>query len=550
MINKKKEIDLDIKNYVSEKDLELLKLEWFDLNDVKKFRNSLCEKLIKKIKIDLNKNKINADVDLALNIFFKWVGASLIELFFCLKTKQFLDKKYDKVKIPEKYIFLNKIYIDSIPRTPFEKQKKNPYNSQNKIRKFLKNLIRFFQINSISDIAKNLFSSKSHCILFTNFMKKNLFNNGELSFYYDLGHFFEKDIESFEDLKKDHILTNDEILQKNEALDLIVSIFKNLNIDLSSNNKKFIENLIIDSHIFLKFYWSLKDFPKKLYIGTSGSLILGKLLCAKVILNGGQVINYEHGRGTILHFFVQKFFTDLNFCTYFVNLNNQHKEINHKRYENLKSKYSLHNFDVNLIEPKLKIKDPFNFNYSKSCFTKKTIDKSNKEFKILYVSTCYLGYSSSFRPFVPDIHYLYFQYEIFRYLRDNKINFDLQPHPGGYTKPHKKFFQNLGISVKNESYDETIKKNKYNLIIFDHLASTVTPHILNSDTPSIFFNFNLTEINELIKSDIQKSTFIIDVTQNHRGAFKFDNNLLKKYIDAASKNEVKKFKKYINIYYE
>lgn len=550
MSNKKTEIDLDIKNYISEKDLELLKLDWFDLNDVKKFRNQLCEELIKKIKLDLKKGKINTDVYLALNIFFKWVGKSLIELFFCLKTKQFLDKKFDKVKIPEKYIFLNKIYIDLIPETIFEQQKKNPYNSQNKIIKFLKNLIRFFQINSISDIAKNLFSSKSHCVLITNFMKKNLHNNGELNFYSDLGNFFKKNIENFKDLKKNHIFTSDEILQKNEVLDLLVSIFKNLNIDLSNNNKKFIENLIIDSHIYLKFYWSLKNSPKKLHIGTSGSLILGKLLCAKVILNGGQVINYEHGRGTILHFFVQKFFTDLNFCTYFVNLNNRHKEINNKRYENLKSKYSLHNFDVNLIEPKLKIKDPFNFNYPKSLFTKNIIDKSYEEFKILYVSTCYLGYSSSFRPFVPDIHYLYFQYEIFKYLKNHKINFDLQPHPGGYAKPNKKFFQNLGISIKNKSYDETIKKNKYSLIIFDHLASTVTPHILNLNVPSIFFNFNLTEINELIKLDIQKSTFIIDVTQNDRGAFKFDHNLLKKYIEIASGNELKKFKKNINIYYE
>ena len=65
------------------------------------------------------------------------------------------------------------------------------------------------------------------------------------------------------------------------------------------------DNLIYHCYLFLENNWLKENIPKELHIGTAGSMPWGKLLCALVIFNKGKVTNYEHGRGTILHYFVQ-----------------------------------------------------------------------------------------------------------------------------------------------------------------------------------------------------------------------------------------------------
>ena len=201
-------------------------------------------------------------------------------------------------------------------------------------------------------------------------------------------------------------------------------MFDRLELKLSKNNIQFIQNLIYHSFLFLKYNWIEKKIPKLLHVGSAGSLPWGKLLCALVILKGGKVVNYEHGRGSILHFFIQKFFTDFNFSSEFVNINYMHKEMNKKRYNTFKELYLLHNFDVKISFPQKKIQNPFEMK-------KQTFEKiEKKDLKALYVMGPYLGYSSAFRPFLPDIHYLKFQTKIFDLLNTNKIDFFLKPHPG------------------------------------------------------------------------------------------------------------------------
>ena len=144
-----------------------------------------------------------------------------------------------------------------------------------------------------------------------------------------------------------------------EIKEKIIKLFDRLELKLSKNNIQFIRNLIYHSFLFLKYNWIEKKIPKILHVGSAGSLPWGKLLCALVILKGGRVINYEHGRGSILHFFIQKFFTDINFSSEFVNINYMHKEMNKKRYDTFKKFYLLHNFDVKISFPQKKISNPF-----------------------------------------------------------------------------------------------------------------------------------------------------------------------------------------------
>ena len=118
----KKQINLDISSYQTKNKLEELDCGWFDLNSIKEFREQLCQDLIPIISInELGHNGENPNVNLSINIFFKWFSVSLIDLFTALKIKNYF--KNQEVLIPEKFIFFNEIYNDRIPKTTFQNLK-------------------------------------------------------------------------------------------------------------------------------------------------------------------------------------------------------------------------------------------------------------------------------------------------------------------------------------------------------------------------------------------------------------------------------------------
>ena len=118
----KKQINLDISSYQTKNKLEELDCGWFDLNSIKEFRDQLCQDLIPIIRInELGQNGENPNVNLSINIFFKWFSVSLIDLFTALKIKNYF--KNQEVLIPEKFIFFNEIYNDRIPKTTFQNLK-------------------------------------------------------------------------------------------------------------------------------------------------------------------------------------------------------------------------------------------------------------------------------------------------------------------------------------------------------------------------------------------------------------------------------------------
>ena len=233
------------------------------------------------------------------------------------------------------------------------------------------------QLNTLSDFIN--FKKKNDVILFTGFLRKNVKGNGNLDIYRDLSFYFKND-KNYEFPFFDH--SNNNLSKENSnqfylIKNIIQNTFEKLDIDLSKNNLRYIDNLIYHCHLFLNYNWIKENIPKELHVGTAGSLAWGKLLCALVIMNGGKVINYEHGRGTILHFFIQKFFTDLNFSTQFININKEHMVMNKKRYDNLKKFYLLHDFEVEMSQPKNNIKNPFSM---KKKIFKKLLEKNLKHF--------------------------------------------------------------------------------------------------------------------------------------------------------------------------
>ncbi len=525
----KNQISLDISQYNSKEKLNEIDCGWYDLETIKIFRDEFCKKIIPVIKINNRGNDNNPNINLAVNIFFKWFSSSLFELFAAVQTKKYLEKNYEEIHTPEKYDFLKKILEDKIPETKFQNLK-NPYLQQSKFEKFFKNLYRTLQLNTISDFIN--FKKKKDVILFTEFLLKNIKGNGNLNVYRDLSFYF-KNEKNNEFPFFDH--DNNKLSKENlNQFDLIKNIIQNsfekLDIKLSKNNLKYIDNLIYHCHLFLNYNWIKKNIPKELHVGTAGSLAWGKLLCAIVIMNGGKVINYEHGRGTILHFFIQKFFTDLNFSTQFININKEHMLMNKKRYDNLKKFYLLHDFEVDISQPKNNIKNPFSMN-------KKVFEKITREkLKALYVTGAYLGYSASFRPFLPDIHYLKFQTQVFDYLNEKKIDFRLKPHPGNKSKIPSGLIDYYKLNIHNEKYEEIVDKLDFDFFILDHLASTTAPHILNYSKPTIYFDFNFTEINSSLKMQFDNSLSIIPVKQNNKGIFEFNSELFNKFLDNIRHN--------------
>ena len=538
----KNQINLDISQYDSKERLNEIDFGWYNLETIKIFRDEFCKNIIPVIKIRNSVKENKPNINLAVNIFFKWFSTSLFELFAAVQTKKYLEKNYEKIYTPKKYDFLEKILKDEIPETKFQNLK-NPYLKQNKLEKFFKNLYRTFQLNTFSDFIN--FKKKNDVILFTEFLGKNIKGNGNLDIYRDLSFYFKNETNNelpiFDHNNK---LSKENSNQFNLIKNIVQNTFKKLDIDLSKNNLRYIDNLIYHCYLFLNYNWIKENIPKELHVGTAGSLAWGKLLCALVIMGGGKVINYEHGRGTILHFFIQKFFTDLNFSTQFININEKHMIMNKKRYDNLKKFYLLHDFEVDMTQPKNDIKNPFSMR--KKIFKKITGEK----LKALYVTGAYLGYSASFRPFLPDIHYLKFQTQVFEFLNEKKIDFYLKPHPGNKSKIPSRLVDYYKLNIQNKKYEEVVDKLDFDFFILDHLASTTAPHIINYSKPTIYFDFNFTEINNLLKIQFDNSLSIIPVKQNNKGIFEFNSELFNKFLDNIRHNNHMNWSRDISKFYD
>ena len=538
---KLKPINLDIEHYDNLSKIKDIKSEWFQMDIHKKFRDEFLKTILPIIKInDYEDYKNKKSVFFSINVFFKWFAMDIFRLFICLTIKKFFSKK--KIVVPKNYQFLNKVLRGKLPIN-FYRIIKNPYSKQSKFEKFIKNTIRFLQLNSISDIIFPKSSSGS-VILFNKFMAKNLKGNKELNYFSDLSYYFKSDLDKFPTLKKSK-LSKRNLFEIKFIEKKIIEIFLKFNLRLSNINKKYVQNLILDSYNFYQHHSKGIDAPKKLYIGTAGSAIWAKLLCALTIVNGGKVINFEHGRGTILHYIVQKFFTDFSHISTFFNLNHSHAIMNQKRYDKNKKSYALHKKDIILNYPKKKIFNPFAL--SKLNF--KPLIK-RKKMKVLYVSTAYLGYGAGFSPWKPDILYLKFQVKLLTLLTSNNIEVTLKPHPGGYAKISSSLLKTLNIKVIHQKYEDIVDKVDFDFFITDHIASTVFPHMINFSKPTILFDFNLTEINKLLLNDLKSSIYIIRSKQDKKGELIFDEKLFKKHLYAIKTNKFLNMKRSIRKYYD
>ena len=538
---KPKPINLDIEHYDSLSKIKEIKAEWFQIDIHKKFRDEFLKTVIPIIKVNNHEDyKNKKSVFFSINIFFKWFAMDIFRLFISLTIKKFFSKK--KIFVPKKYEFLNQVLKNKLPINSFRKLK-NYYLKQGKLEKFIKNSIRFFQINSISDIMFSK-SSPGTVILFNKFMAKNLKGNKELNYYTDLSYYFKNNLYKFPTLKKSK-LSKRNLFEINFLKKKIFKIFLKFDLRLSNTNKKYVQNLILDSYTFYQFHSKEITTPKKLYIGTAGSAIWAKLLCALTIMNGGKVINFEHGRGTILHYIIQKFFTDFSYVSTFFNLNHSHNKMNQKRYDKNKKFYSLHKKDVILNYPQKKI---FN-NFALSKLNFKPLIK-RKKMKVLYVSTAYLGYGAGFGPWKPDILYLKFQIKLLTLLSSNNIEITFKPHPGGYAKTSLSLLKMLDVKVIHKKYEDIVDKEDFDFFITDHIASTVFPHMINFSKPTILFDFNLTEINKLLLKDLQNSTYIIKSKQDKKGEIIFDEKLFKKYLYDIKTNKFLNMKRPIQKYYD
>ena len=106
------------------------------------------------------------------------------------------------------------------------------------------------------------------------------------------------------------------------------------------------------------------------------------------------------------------------------------------------------------------------------------------------------------------------------------------------------------INILDEKYEKIVDKIDFDFFIIDHIASTTAPHIINYSKPTIYFDFNFTEINKLLIKDLKNSIKIVPIYQNKKGNFKFDNNLFNKHINHIKLNQHLNWKRDIRKYYD
>ena len=105
-------------------------------------------------------------------------------------------------------------------------------------------------------------------------------------------------------------------------------------------------------------------------------------------------------------------------------------------------------------------------------------------------------------------------------LNTNKIDF-LKPHPGTKSMISKGMINEYKLNILTENYEKVVQDLDFDFFILDHIASTTAPHIINFSKPTVYFDFNFTEINDLLRKELEESIKIIPVEQKKNGEFNF-----------------------------
>ena len=261
------------------------------------------------------------------------------------------------------------------------------------------------------------------------------------------------------------------------------------------------------------------------------------MLCKFFIENGNEVINYDHGSGQVLHDFVIKFYTDLSYVSEFVTYNNFHKELLEKRYKEF-CKFDLYKKDVR-----------FNFLKNKKKFFISTQNKKqelNKNLKVLYVSTVYLGYETRFRPIIPDMMYFDFQIRLINFLKSLNFDVTIKPHPEGKLKtPTHKF----NCKKINNKFEQIKDIENYDFILTDHIASSTVKSMIFLNLPVILINYNTPHIYADTYELIKKSFFVVDTFINDQNRLMIDNNKFLSIINQIKQNVSKDKKTLRQLYF-
>ena len=80
------------------------------------------------------------------------------------------------------------------------------------------------------------------------------------------------------------------------------------------------------------------------------------------------------------------------------------------------------------------------------------------------------------------------------------------------------------LNILTENYEKVVQDLDFDFFILDHIASTTAPHIINFSKPTVYFDFNFTEINDLLRKELEESIKIIPVEQK-----KMENLILTQY---------------------
>ena len=514
------------------------------IHSINSFRDDILDALLPILKGNKNLDK-HDKVKTPLNILFKWFINDILNIYKSCEIKNRFQEKKINLLIPDRFDVLKKIFQNERPSTIFEKIHKGPIEKFPKL-KFMKKIFRFFQINSLKDILNNKKELDTVVFYYQSFLRKNLYGNGEINFFGHFSDYFKDNLKEY-DFNNENKFPKSIRLKAKEITKILEKIFLKHNIIFDENLRNYFIEWILECFYFVNFHREkIKNLPKKIYIGSSSSEVWGKMLCNFVLNSGGEVLNFEHGRGDILHDFLPKCFTDLDEISEFITLNDKHSEINSNRLKK-NSKFILGDKEIKISFPKKKIYDPFQLENHK--YIKKYNNKDSK-LKIMYVSTCYLGYCGRLRSTLPDIVYFDFQIRLISFLK--KMNFEIicQPHPGGYTKIKKDFFKKLKVINTTKIYDQAIKDYDFDLFITDHVASTTMVNMLLSNKLTILMSFGTPVISEDIENDLNKSTHIINVEFDENNRAVFDEEKLKKIFQNFKLNKETKIDKPIKKFYK
>lgn len=410
-----------------------------------------------------------------------------------------------EVSVPDRYATLKRLLNGEPIDTKLLGKFNNKSNDWVALLKYLPKAIRNAYLNKSSLIKRtinpDIESYDSVSLLFSSLVSDYLTGKNERCYYVDLSHWFdevlhERVMQQLKPLDKEmDIFISDFVVDMFEGVD---PTFDSVKMNLVSSYKQL--SKVISSYMDAISAVDQSQIPKKLYVGSSGSLTV-RLLSDLVRVNGGEVFKFDHGAGRAFGGDPRSQWQfEFDAADAFVTFSER------AAYD-YQSK-----FDENFLFSDLKVSKILGIHRDKQSHLHQKARLSKPIKKIMYLGQVFSGENFQIAKNNPitEMQYLDWAIRLLSQLTSwgYDVFFKVHPAESICIEPPRHIEEVTGCKIITNRYEEVY--HTCDLVMFDSLCSSTLPTTASKVERFMFLNMKTVQLSKAAEELLSKDGPLID----------------------------------------